>query len=80
MYNFLINIFKKLKIKYLSFDILSIIKRKDVYVLLTRTPQKMHFFVRLACVKHITSVYSEPGSNSFYNNFNILNMLKLKVD
>ena len=25
--------------------------------------------VKLACVKHTTSVHSEPGSNSIYNNF-----------
>ena len=33
--------------------------------------------VKLACIKQITSVYSEPGSNSFYN---YLILLKTKTN
>ena len=36
--------------------------------LLTRSPRKQ-VSVRLACVKHTTSVHPEPGSNSYYNNY-----------
>ena len=33
--------------------------------------------VRLACIKHTTSVNSEPGSNSCSKNFNYQNITKV---
>ncbi len=42
-------------------------KVKILHVL-TRSPRKYIFSVRLACVKHTTSVHPEPGSNSYYFN------------
>ena len=42
-----------------------------------RYENKFKLFVKLACVKHITSVYSEPGSNSLLYSLSILNYLNL---
>jgi len=36
----------------------------DSHVLLTRSPREVLIPVRLACVKLLASVHSEPGSNS----------------
>ena len=35
------------------------------------------FLVRLACVRHVASVHSEPGSNSPYQKFNLITRLFL---
>ena len=35
------------------------------------------FLVRLACVRHVASVHSEPGSNSPYQKFNLIPRLFL---
>ena len=43
------------------------LKGKILHVL-TRSPRKYIFSVRLACVKHTTSVHPEPGSNSYCSN------------
>ena len=53
----------------LSFERLSLSKRKVGYVLLTRAPVAGEVLLlpaapRLACVKPVASVHPEPGSNS----------------
>ena len=52
---------------YPSFPIVIPLLKEDSYALLTRPPLKfllLKISVRLACVKHTTSVHPEPGSNS----------------
>jgi len=42
-----------------------LVKRKDINNCVFLTRSLRYSFVQLACVKHIISVHSEPGSNSF---------------
>ena len=44
---------------------ISLHARVDSHMLRTRSPRLHHTNVRLACIKPIASVHSEPGSNSY---------------
>lgn len=59
---------------------------KDCHVLLTSTPRitQINNTFKLACVKHIASIHSEPGSRSYLyvlksNYLQKLNQCKLQI-
>ena len=49
-------------------------------VLRYKISKKHKLNVRLACVKHLDSVQSEPSPNSSINNFDIITTFKVRIN